>query len=239
MNQLEYSEIVFNSAIPYAERLLYMYLRSNCDFKTGVVGDADKKRISYQSIREALEYLPESGSHNSQEVYSRQRIYKLLKSLERRRFIVSLPPAGGPGPKGSIRKLLPLSIAQVRPQEEVYRRETKEGDNKKPRLQLVTASRGDNSIAEEGDTSVRSTLSLKTLSQYSSYAPDDSDYHWLDHFYGKNLETRYRIDLMIETETFNLRTQQNPDALTWSIERQQAEWRIWITRAVDYAKRRM
>ncbi len=239
MNQLECEQVMYNTAVPYPERLLYFYLRRNIDFETGIVGDPGKKRISYQSIREALEYSPEAGSHGVQEKFDKDRIYKLLRSLERRRIVLSLPPA--PGPKmrrGSIRRLLPLAIGQIRSQEEGERRATYEGDNNSPKLQLVSVREGELPTPQEGDTSVRSTLSHTTLRQYSSYAPDDDDLKWFCFVYGDDAERLYQIDIFSETEKFNLRCQNSPEALDWSYSKHQNEWRIWICRAVDYARRR-
>jgi hypothetical protein len=256
MNRLEYQHVMFNSEIPFAERLLYAYLRSCADYKTGIVGERQHKRISYQAIREALEYRPERGSHGTGEAFDRNRIFKLLRSLERRGVVVSLAPnAAASGRRGTPRKFLPLCVgAAIRPQEEG----DKEGDNfaddegdtskpvrkRKKSLHLKVVSiggghplspdegdnEGDSFGDDEGDTSV--IYNSLSLTKYTYYAPDENDYAWLRYQFGAD----HSLDDALETEKFNLRNARHAD---YDHMHQREDWRGWMIRAYEYAQRRL
>ena len=58
MNPSEFDEVML-SDLCHASKLLYSYLRRHMDYSTGLVGTP--RRISYQSIREFLEYVPPRG----------------------------------------------------------------------------------------------------------------------------------------------------------------------------------
>ena len=220
---------MFNSEVPYPERLLYAYLRSNIDYKTGIVGDADKKRISYQSIREALEFVPPQGSKTKEQRFDRDRIYKLLQSLRRRGLIEDLPKEPPtPGRRKTIRFRLPLSHGLVRPVEEGEMRATKEGDGKTTQLQLVSSREGDNSSTYEGDTSVSNSLS-----HYKYYQPDEMDAAWLGAALGPSVRQGVVVDLELETEKFNIVNRKNP---SYDMSGQREDWRLWICRAVEYRR---
>jgi hypothetical protein len=254
MNRLEYRDVMFNSEIPYAERLLYAYLRSCADYETGIVGERRHKRISYQAIREALEYRPERGSQAQGEVYDRNRIFKLLKSLERRGLVVSLAKdVAARGKRSTPKKYLPLCVgAAIRPQEEGDKEGDKqgddEGDKKRPVgkcrkssvLRLVTlasgtagkAEEGDNEGDEEGDNEGDTSVIYNSLSltKYIYYAPDEKDHAWLRYQFGAD----HKLDDALETEKFNLRNSTNAG---YDTTHQREDWRHWMIRAYEYAKR--
>ena len=235
MNQREYREVMFNSEVPYPQRILYAYLRSCVDYRTGVVGDADNKRISYQAIREALEFTRAPGSKSRPEVFSRQRIFKLLGVLEQRGFVVSLESEiASSGRRPTIRKYLPLAVGgSIRAQEEVYSRFTKEGYTKTHAGRDFHANGGYKATGEEGDTSV-SFNSLSHSNKYIYYDPDEADESWLRYLLGQDAHDRImaqRIDMRIEPETFNLRYCRDPD---YNMAYQREDWRLWMIRALQH-----
>lgn len=237
MNRREYQEVMFNSELPYPQRLLYAYLRSCVDYKTGIAGDADNKRISYQGIREALEFRRPPGSRTRPESYSNDRIFKLLIALERGGFIVSMESeVAAWNRRPTIRKYLPLAVTgQIRPNEEGDRRATQEGDSNSLLNHADTEQEGYTRFAEEGDTSVIS-FSLSHNSKYIYYEPDDSDRAWVRYTVGPRADeqmARRGIDLQIETETFNLRHSRDPN---YDMGAQRQDWRVWIIRALQHKR---
>lgn len=256
MNRLEYQHVMFNSEIPYAERLLYAYLRSCADFKTGIVGERQHKRISYQAIREALEHRPERGSQAVGESYDKNRIFKLLRSLERRGLVVSLQKEkASRGRRSTPKKYLPLCVgAAIRPQEEGDKEGDNfgddEGDKKRPVekrrkssvLRLVTpaqdgsqsADEGDNQGDDEGDNEGDTSVIYNSLSltKYTYYAPDENDYAWMRYQFG----AEHGFDDALETEKFNLRNSTNA---RYDITHQREDWRHWMIRAYEYGQRRL
>lgn len=79
MNPSEFDEVML-SDLCHASKLLYSYLRRHMDYSTGLVGTP--RRISYQSIREFLEYVPPRGSRAAEYKPSNQQINRLLRKLE-------------------------------------------------------------------------------------------------------------------------------------------------------------
>ncbi len=235
MNRREYQEVMFNSELPYPQRLLYAYLRSCVDYKTGIAGDADKKRISYQGIREALEYRRSFGSRTDEESFSRQRVYKMLGALEDRGLIVSMESEDSPcGRRPTIRKFLPLAVTgSIRPQEVVYKLGDVVGDGQSQSGQGFRAGEGYEVGYEVGDTSV---ISLSHNNKYIYYEPDDSDLAWVRYNAGGNVMKHVDqrgIDLKIETEKFNLRHSRDPG---YDMKGQRQDWRLWIIRALEYKR---
>lgn len=70
-----------NSRLSHEAKLTYVYLRQFMDYKTVLVGF--KRVVSYQSIREALEYEPPQGSTNKAKHYTKDNIRSFLTELER------------------------------------------------------------------------------------------------------------------------------------------------------------
>ena len=81
MNRNEYQAVFADSHISDRERSLYLYLRWHVDYGTAIVGI--KRRISYQSIREHLEFNPERGSREKPYSPTNDQIKRLLRKLEK------------------------------------------------------------------------------------------------------------------------------------------------------------
>lgn len=226
---------MWNPELPHTQRVLYSYLRGNADFRTGIVGDGDKKRISYQGIREALEFTRSTGSRTDPQEFSRQRIYKHIVALERRGFVVPLEsdPAR-PGRRPTLRKYLPLAVGGVvRPQEVVYKVGDKVVYHPAQCRRGFQGGKGDEVVYEVGDTSV---LTLSHNNKYIYFEPDDSDFGWLRFQFGSDVLDKMserRIDLGVETEMFNLRNRTNPE---YDMRTQREDWRGWIVRALQFKK---
>ena len=71
-----------SSNISHAAKLVYLLaIRPFMDFATGFVGN--HRTISYQSIRETIEYMPSQGSKRKEIHFSRDNIQSLLDELVR------------------------------------------------------------------------------------------------------------------------------------------------------------
>lgn len=81
MNRKEYQALFADSHISDRERSLYLYLRWHMDYDTAIVGV--KRRISYQAIREHLEFNPERGSREKPYSPTNDQIKRLLRKLEK------------------------------------------------------------------------------------------------------------------------------------------------------------
>ncbi|NWO06846.1 MAG: hypothetical protein HLX50_14475 [Alteromonadaceae bacterium] len=79
MNPSEFDAVML-SDLCHPSKLLYGYLRRHMDYKTGLTGTP--RRISYQSIREFLEFVPPRGSTAAEYKPSNQQINRLLRKLE-------------------------------------------------------------------------------------------------------------------------------------------------------------
>ncbi|WP_290654461.1 hypothetical protein [Idiomarina sp.] len=88
MNRNEYQAVFADSHISDRERSLYLYLRWHMDYDTAIVGI--KRRISYQSIREHLEFNPERGSREKPYSPTNDQIKRLLRKLEKYGWIERL-----------------------------------------------------------------------------------------------------------------------------------------------------
>jgi hypothetical protein len=243
LNQCEYREILFNSSVSPLQKLLYAYLRSCMDWQSCIVGDADKKMISYQSIREHLEYLPPAKSHAAAIDLSRDQVKRLLAGLVQGGYIVRLK---GKRYGVELRFFLPLaSKGVVRPQDERHMSAIDErhtdfvgGTSAKSQAGRGFRSSDDRGahtherhtkIADERHTS----LVLLSLShKYSYYDPDDDDMRWIRYQFGDDLERR-QVDIAFETEKFNLRYQKQTG---YDMTHQQADWRTWMIRALEYQR---
>jgi len=84
MSPTEFDKVLA-SDLCHPSKLLYAYLRRHIDYGTGLVGKP--RRISYQSIREFLEYIPPRGSTDPQYKPSNQQINRLLRKLETSGYI--------------------------------------------------------------------------------------------------------------------------------------------------------
>lgn len=70
------------SRLSHAAKLAYMLgIRPYMDYETGLVGYS--RRVSYQSLRELLEFAPPRGSRRPEQTYSRDKLQTILEELER------------------------------------------------------------------------------------------------------------------------------------------------------------
>lgn len=71
-----------NSRISHPAKLAYLLgIRPHMDYETGIAGT--KRRISYQSLQEVVEYEPGQGSNNAPYRPSREALRAILRELER------------------------------------------------------------------------------------------------------------------------------------------------------------
>ncbi|MCG5538975.1 hypothetical protein [Halorhodospira sp. 9622] len=70
------------SRVSHAAKLVYLLvIRPAMDYASGTAGR--RRVISYQQLREALEYIPPAGSHRAEVRYSREQLRGLLREIER------------------------------------------------------------------------------------------------------------------------------------------------------------
>lgn len=243
MNQREYREILFNSSLAPLQKLLYAYLRSCMDWETCVVGDAGKKLISYQSIREHLEYHPPRGSQASQVDLSRDQVKRLLAGLVADKYIVRL--------KGlrygvELRFFLPLaSTGQVRPEEDRHMSAIAGAPQciSGAQMPVDRAAQGVDEIGGYRNQAMSdpsppyherhtSLVLLSPSNKYIYYDPDDDDMSWMRYLFGGDLD-RHKVDVACETEKFNLRCEKQTG---YDMTHQRADWRVWMIRAMEYSR---
>lgn len=71
-----------SSELSHEAKLTYLLaIRPHMDFQTCIVGI--KRRVSYQSIIETLEFSPGPGSHRKEKRYNRESVRAILRELER------------------------------------------------------------------------------------------------------------------------------------------------------------
>jgi hypothetical protein len=76
-----------NSRLSHEAKLVYLLgIRPYMDYETGLVGF--KRVVSYQSIREVLEYAPPKGSTKKAQRYEKEAIRAIFKELERAGLIL-------------------------------------------------------------------------------------------------------------------------------------------------------
>ena len=220
---------------------LYCYLRRNMDIGSCVVGNADKKLISYQAIREHLEYHPPPRSHERPVTVSRDQVKRMLSKLV---DIGALKRLQGQRYGVELRFFLPFAVSALDcPQEERHMSATVE------RHALSTDERHTQSLAVAGfqryerhgsegyerhsqsgyerHTSDSITLSLNHTTDYT---PDGDDWSWL-RYMGIPADGCGRVHVGRETEKFNLR---RPGSEFADLGEQRAEWRFWMIRAMEY-----
>lgn len=246
LNQREYAEIVFNSSLSPLAKLLYAYLRSCMDWDTCIVGDADKKMISYQSIREHLEYIPRWGSTARPVDLSRDQVKRLLAALVDAGAVVRLK---GQRYGVELRFFLPLASAgQVRTQEERHRSAIVgapvciSGEERSESL-TEQGFQQDATPPEEARSAIgapyherhTSLLLLSPSNQYIQYDPDEDDWRWMRYTFGADSQFENLVDIGLETEKFNLKY---CNRAGYDMSRQSADWRVWMIRAVEYSRGR-
>ncbi|MBK1725700.1 hypothetical protein [Halorhodospira neutriphila] len=79
-------EALQSSHVSHEAKLLYItVIRPAMDYGTGIAGR--KRTLSYQQIREALEYLPPHGSKRREQRYTREQARGVIRELERAGWI--------------------------------------------------------------------------------------------------------------------------------------------------------
>lgn len=224
MNRREYRDILFNSSLTPLEKLTYAYLRSCADWETHIVGDADKKLISYTSIHEHLEYISPPRSNNKSIDVSRDQIKRILSRLTDCGFIARLP---GQRYGIELRFFLPLaSTGKVYSQEARHMRAIGARHSQTQQRQGVQGKARHTESTQARHTSVL----LLSQSNYIYYRPDESDWKWLGFFAGKSARDREK-ERGLETEKFNLHGKKKSE---YNLNFQREDWRTWMVRWVDY-----
>lgn len=241
LNWKEYDRILLSERVSPLLGRLYCYLRRNMDIHSCIVGDADKKLISYQGIREHLEYFPPPGSHERPTKVSRDKLKRMLARLVELGALRRLP---GQRYGIELRFFLPLAVSDsVRSQEERHRSATPErhtfgaeerhssgravaGFQQYERHSLSTEERHTKS-GEERHTSDSITLSLIN----TPYTPDDDDWRWLNYMGATTVDGLDRVDVKTETEKFNLR---RGSSAPEDFQDLRSEWRFWMLRALEF-----
>lgn len=102
--------LLLSSEISHGARVLYVFLRSRMDFKTGIVGD--RVVMSYQAMREAIEYRPPARSKAGSVIPTTGYLRARLEELKKAGAVTLLPG-------GRFKKMrFELPLASIRPNEE-------------------------------------------------------------------------------------------------------------------------
>ncbi|WP_425460029.1 DnaT-like ssDNA-binding domain-containing protein [Exilibacterium tricleocarpae] len=145
------------SDLPHECKLIYIYFRRWVDYDSGCVGYT--RRVSYQSIREFLEYLPHRNSNEIKKIYSRDQIKRYLSRLINAGFIEPLHDRTSPR-NSMIFKLSLMDIGGVRPHEARHKRATRSPPHENP----VTTGPGGVEPARSAPQEARHTSVLSDIS---------------------------------------------------------------------------
>lgn len=236
--------MVLNERVSPLLGRLYCYLRRNMDIASCVVGDADKKLISYQGIREHLEYHPPARSHDRPVAVSRDQVKRMLAKLV---DIGALKRLQGQRYGVELRFFLPFAVSALDcPQEERHmsatvERHTLSTDERHTQSRAVAGFQQYERHGPEGyerhsqsgyerHTSDSITLSLNN----TTYTPDHDDWRWLEYMGATTVDGVDRVNVGIETEKFNLR--QSGDSM--DAEDRRSEWRFWMLRAMEFKEQK-
>lgn len=239
MNPSEFDEVML-SDVCHASKLLYSYLRRHMDYSTGLVGTP--RRISYQSIREFLEYVPPRGSRAVEYKPSNQQINRLLRKLE---SLGAIERVHGNHLKESMVFRLVFATTDLnRPDEERQGSDTR-APTRAPTRQNPTTTRAEptnpdtmsdkGATREERHTSV--TSDIKDLSLTRAGATTGSHLEFNDQFLnvarmnGPAQITDEEIEAIFDHFRFHSKhhsTLREPPQ--WL-----AEWRAWMAREKVYA----
>ena len=242
MNWREYDLVVLNPELSPLHARLYCYLRRNMDINSGVVGDADKKLISYQAIRENLEYHPKARSNERPLKVSRDQVKRMLERLVE---VGAIRRLKGQRYGRELRFFLTYATTEsvcneyARPMRATDARHTLSTDARHAESRVDTGNCPDARPEKEvgraysGFSDARHTSDIITLSQnnYKYYSPDDDDWAWLRYQKIDLGNGRGEIDVGMETEKFNLKYSGAED---YDMSRQRADWRMWMLRAVEF-----
>jgi hypothetical protein len=224
-------DAVLISEVSAVESRLYMYLRRHMDYRTGVVGHP--RRISYQSIREHLEYLPERGSTVKPFSPSNQQINRLLRKLESRGFIERLHDGSQLKEAMLFRMLLAVTDLN-RPNEERQRSDTRAPTRQSPintGAESVMSDKG--ATREERHTSVTSDIKTRERTRASDSA---------QLFAGRDLTItepmkaiffrKFGVDPnRLENEFTSFQLHKSNKSTMRSLRDWQDEWQRWIARS--------
>ena len=233
-------DAVLVSEVSAVESRLYVYLRRHMDYRTGIVGHP--RRISYQSIREHIEHVPERGSTVKPFSPSNQQVNRLLRKLESRGFIERLHD-GSQLKEAMLFRMLLATTDLNRPDEERQR-----SDTRAPTRQ-TSVSTGASSVMsdkgatrEERHTSVPSDIKplsiahAREASEISS-SPTGQELTFNQQFRQiANITGLTYNDEQLEGlfEAFRF-TKKNRN-LTQGITDWLADWRVWCGREKAYGK---
>lgn len=156
MRKKEFDLVMMDSQLPYAAKLLYMYLRHHMDYASSVVGGS-KRRISYIGIREHLEYLPLPCSKDKPIKVSKPQARGLVARLEALGAIVAMHDKSV---RGCMVFFLPFSNPElVCPTDEEHMTSTGQAP--------IAEGFVDNSRGDEAHTSIDLNLTTLELSNIS------------------------------------------------------------------------
>lgn len=249
MNQQECRALFADSHISDRERSLYLYLRWHMDFTSGVVGA--KRRISYQGIREHLEFRPERGSREPISIPTKDQIKRALRKLERYGWIERMHESA-PGENMVFR--LPLAtVGKVRPNEESHMSATEAPPQSAPHgaPQENPVITGDSSDMSATRNAPRSA---KGAPQHERHTSDLSDQDPLslegrgDFLCGHELNCTSDFILVAKTTGLQLDDEQLSGVFqsfcfhakhrntSRTLADWLAEWRVWCGREKSYAR---
>ena len=240
MNRKEYQVLFADSHISDRERSLYLYLRWHMDYDTAIVGI--KRKISYQAIREHLEFNPERGSRETPYSPTNDQIKRLLRKLEKYGWIERLHTKKLVDYMAF--RLVYASAESLRSNEERQMSATGAAPLSAPQQNPPSTGAGDTNTAtmsakgapsEERHTSV--TSDIKDLSLTRAGATTGSELQFTSEFlqlaklHGPAQTTEEEIEAIFDHFRFHAKhysTQRSqPDWL--------AEWRAWMAREKRYA----
>lgn len=226
------------------ESRLYLYLRRHMDYATGTVGA--RRKISYQSIREHIEYTPPRGSKEPAYKPSKQQINRLLRKLESAGVIERLH--NGKPNEYMVFRLVLATTDLNRPKEERHMSDTRaatQGATRKNPVNTGVRPLNSDTMSDKGatpeerhtsDTSDYKDLSLTRASQNCPFQKG-TELSLTDAF--KKITTLTGLNITDEQlsgvfDTFRFHSKHRntqrsmPDWL--------AEWRVWCGREKSYGK---
>lgn len=237
MNRNEYAALFEDVHVSDRERTLYLYLRWHMDYDSGITGVA--RKVSYQSIREHLEYKPERGSKEPAYYPTKDQVKRLLRKIESYGWVQSLH--SGKRGEAMVFRLVLASAGKIRPNEERHMSATVGAPLSPPQENPVNISaRGDMSATintrgaphHERHTSDTSDIEQREIAREADFdAPSGRDLAFDKSFeaiafrrYGNNKH-------LIENEFESFRLHKSHRTTRRTASDWQDEWRRWIARS--------
>ncbi|EKE79456.1 hypothetical protein [Idiomarina xiamenensis] len=239
MNQKEYAALFEDSHISDRERTLYLYLRMHMDYGTGIVGL--KRKISYQAIREHLEYKPERGSKAQASSPTKDQIKRLLQKLERYGWIEPLHTKRIG--ESMIFRLVLASTGAIRPNEERHMSATEALPRSNPvntassdTMSAIGAPQHDRHTSDPSDIKIYQDARAREVRR-NGQSLSGQDLNWSNQFLSTARLTGLQLDpdrLQGVFEAFRFhKTNRNTvkPMGDWL-----ADWRAWCGREKAYGK---